>query len=125
MAMNVTTATFTTKPETTTLPIWQYDYGQTLKFAGIELPQTYEVHFANSPSDGDTMTQIGDENGVTIPDTLLQTGKYVYAWIFLHEGSDDGETEYMVTIPVRQRPKPSNEEPTPVQQDEIAQIIAA
>ena len=126
MPMNVTTATFSLgKRETTTLPVWQYDYGQMLQFSGIDLPETYEVQFATSLNEGKTMTQIGGTDGVVIPDELLLTGKYVYAWIFLHEGQDDGETEYMVTIPVKQRPKPGNDEPTPEQQDAITETIAA
>lgn len=33
--------------------------------------------------------------------------------VYLHEGEDDGETVYMVTIPVKKRPQPSDDIPTP------------
>ena len=127
MAMNVTTAVFAASQEhaTTTDPVWQYDYGQILKFSGIDLPNSYEVHFSTSSGSGTTVTQIGGPTGVSIPDSLLEVGKYIYAYIYLHEGVTDGETEYMITIPVRQRPKPSNSTPTPVQQDAITETIAA
>ena len=105
--------------------LWQYDYGQILKFDGLELPDAYEVHFSNQPLTGETITQIGNADGVTIPDQFLQSGKVVYAWVYLHTGEDDGETEYMVTIPVSKRPEPSDEQPTPVEQSAIDQAIAA
>jgi hypothetical protein len=69
--------------------------------------------------------QVGNVNGVQIPDEMLTSGQNVYAWVFLHTGEDDGETMYAVTIPVQQRPKPTEEEPTPVQQGLIEQAIAA
>ncbi len=105
--------------------LWQYDYGQVLRFEGIELPEAYEVHFSNTPMSGETVTQIGNDDGVTIPDQFLQTGEILYAWIYLHTGEDDGETEYMVTMNVRKRAEPSDEVPTPVEQSAITQAIAA
>lgn len=107
-----------------TSPLFQWDYGQVLQFQGLELPDTYEVHFANAPH-GDATTAIGDESGVPIPDIYLTTGQPVYAWIYVHTGADDGETVYQVTIPVIQRPKPGDGEPSPVEQSVITQAIAA
>ena len=63
------------------------------------------------------MKQVGNADGVLIPDAMLTSGQNVYAWVFLHTGEDDGETMYAVTIPVQQRPRPTEEEPTPVQQE--------
>ena len=104
-------------------PLWQYDYGQKMQFVGIDLPETYEVHFSNTPH-GEATTSIGDASGVDIPDIYLTTGQPVYAWIYVHSGSDDGETEYMVTIPVKPRAKPTATEPTPVEQNIITVAIA-
>lgn len=104
-------------------PLWQYDYGQKMQFVGIELPETYEVHFSNTPH-GEATTSIGDTSGVDIPDIYLTTGQPVYAWIFLHNGESDGATEYMVTIPVKRRAKPTDAAPTPVQHDVITVAIA-
>lgn len=105
-------------------PLWQYDYGQILVFEGIELPAAYEVHFSNEQY-GESTTQIGDEDGVVIPDAYLLAGKTIYAWIYLHTEEDDGETVYMVEIPIRKRATITEQQPTPVQQDAITQAIAA
>ena len=124
-ALNVTKAAFGGLREVTTAPLWQYDYGQILKITGLDLPQAFEVHFSNSRKSGETITQIGTDSQVTIPDMYLTSGADVYCFIFLHDGTDDGETEYVIKIPVRERPEPSDIEPTPEQQDAITEAIAA
>ena len=121
---NVLTAVFSGSRASRTSPLYQYDYGQKMDFRGISgLPATYEVHFSNQEH-GASKTAIGDETGVIIPDEYLTSGETIYAWIYLHTGQDDGETEYRITIPVTKRAKPSDAEPTPVQQDAITQAIA-
>jgi len=129
---NIVTATFGSGcTSVTTENLYQYDYGQILKFEGIELPDAFEVHFSNSSRAEDTAkTQIGTttEDGVStvsIPDEYLTTGKYIYAFIYLHSAENDGETEYMVTIPVRKRPSINPEPVTPEEQSVITQAIAA
>ena len=104
--------------------LYQYDYGQILIVEDLDLPEWYEVHFCNF-GDAETMTVIGNANGVMIPDSLLKTGLDVVAYIFLHEATTDGETEYQIRIPVIQRPEPTDIEPTPEQQSEIDQLVAA
>jgi hypothetical protein len=121
--LNVTKVHFSGR-SATAAPLYQYDYGQKLTFCGLDLPTTYEVHFAVEGA-SETVTVLGDDTGVLIPDEYLQTGKQIYAWLFLHEGENDGATEYKVTIPVLTRPEPSETQPTPVQQDVITQAIAA
>ena len=106
-------------------PLYQWDYGQILKITGIDLPETYEVHFSNQEINGETITQIGDANGVSIPDELLATGSDIWAFLYLHEGESDGETEYKIQIPVKKRPRPSDTEPTPEEQSTITQVVAA
>ena len=122
---NIVTAVFARGRSAKTEGIFQWDHGMILRFEGIELPDTYEVHFADEPSLGSAVTEIGTAAGVVIPDALLETGRYVYAWIYLHAGADDGETVYRVEIPVRPRPKPDGETPTPQQRSAIDQAIAA
>lgn len=124
-ALNVTKAAFGGLREVATSPLWQYDYGQILQIDGLDLPQAFEVHFSNSRKSGETITQIGTDNQVTIPDMYLTSGADIYAFVFLHDGTDDGETEYVIKIPVRERPEPSDIEPTPEQQDAITEAIAA
>lgn len=108
-----------------TKPAYQYDYGQVLKITGIDLPTAYQVHFSNNKSSGDSITMIGNADGVLIPDEVLATGSDVYAFLFLQTGESDGETEYRITIPVHQRPAITDYEPTPAQQGAIDQLISA
>lgn len=123
---NIITAHFATEQTRAwTKELWQWDYGQILQFEGLDLPSAYEVHFDNVPHGANAKPQIGTEEGVLIPDEFLLSGECVYAWVYLHTGPDDGETEYMVTIPVTKRSKVVHEEPTPVQQAEIEQALAA
>lgn len=123
---NVITVSFGSRRETRlNYGVWQYDYGQILRFAGLKLPETYEVHFSGTDPGGETITVLGGPNGVAIPDEFLLSPGHVYAFVYLHTGVDDGETEYKVDIDIRPRPKPSDIEPTPVQQDVITQAIAA
>lgn len=105
-------------------PLYQYDYGQTLKFIDLELPASYEVHFSNYEH-GDSTTTVATTNEVAIPDTYLQSGLKIYAWVYLHTGNNDGETEYMVTIPVIERATITNETPTPQEASAVSQAIAA
>lgn len=105
-------------------PVYQYDYGQQLILDGLDLPTAYEVHFANGEH-SESVTQIGGADGVTIPDMMLTSGAPVHVWLYLHTGTDDGETVLHGMIPVIRRAQPSDMEPTPVQQDAITQAIAA
>lgn len=104
--------------------LFQYDYGQRLILSGITLPTSYEVHFSNDQS-GNSKTRIGDSTGVDIPDEYLLTGQDIHVWVFLHDGQTDGETEYHGIIGVSKRARPTNAQPTPVQQDVITETIAA
>lgn len=124
--LNVIMAKFCSgSTQTWTDEAYQWDYGQVLQFDGLDLPEAYQVHFSNTPLTGETITQIGNADGVTVPDQYFTTGETIYAWVYLHEGEDDGETVYMVTIPVKKRPQPSDDVPTPVEQSAIDQAIAA
>ena len=102
----------------------QYDYGQVLQIAGLDLPEAFEVHFANT-GDTTTITQIAQNGVVEIPDQFFRSSKQINAYIFLHDGETDGETEYKITIGVLPRPAISDEEPTPEEQSAITQAIAA
>ena len=109
---------------TETRPLYQYDYGQKLEIVNSNLKSPFQVHFSNTEL-GAAKTMIAVDGIVDIPDEYLQTGDNIYAWIYLHEGTDDGETVYKIKIPVKKRAAITDEEPTPVQQDVITQAIAA
>lgn len=125
MATNIVVAAFGGSKVVRTRALYQWDYGQVLHFEGLDLPSAYIVHFSNVGVGGTAKTMVGNADGVDIPDEYLTTGQTVYAWVYLHAGEDDGETVYSVIIPVTQRPQPTEDEPTPVQQGVIDQAIAA
>lgn len=107
-----------------TATIWQYDYGQVLVIDGFELPEYYEVHFADS-NGVEAMVQIGTADGVSIPDDLLRSGNDIMAYVYLHTGDADGETVKVIHIPVSKRAEPTDQEPTPEQQTAIEETIEA
>lgn len=107
---NITEVTFSTERYAVTAPLYQYDYGQVLKITAPSLPDPYTVHFGNARSCGESLTVIGTaSDGAAIPSALLATGLNVYAWVFLHTGENDGETEYMIEIPVIRRAEPTDD----------------
>ena len=122
---NIVVAAFGSSKVVRTRALYQWDYGQLLQFSGLDLPDAYTVHFSNVGVGGEAKTMVGNADGVDIPDEYLTTGQTVYAWVYLHAGDADGETVYSVIIPVVARPKPTADEPTPVQQGVIDQAIAA
>ena len=120
--LNVTEVTFCGLQKVYIDGLYQWDYGQMLAFPELALPSTYEVHFAQGE---ETCTVLGGEDGVEIPDAYLQKAETITAYIYLHQTEDDGETVYVVGIPVLARPEPSEGTPTPVEQNLITQAIAA
>ena len=121
---NILRVSFHGKQKITSKSLYQYDYGQILKFVDLNLPAAYEVHFSNYEH-GESTTVLATSNEVTIPDTYFTSGKDIYVWIFLHTGADDGETEYQITIPIIRRASISDEQPTPEEETIINQTIAA
>lgn len=109
---DIITATFSGLRRTRTHALFKYDTNVILKFEGLDLPTVYEVHFSNYDNVGTTITMLGDENGVAIPNELLETGYTVYAWIYLHANVGNGMTKYTAEIPVKVRPKPEEYEPS-------------
>lgn len=107
-----------------TLPLYQYDYGQELHIEGVELPTVCEVHFSNDQY-GESTTSICNDGVVSVPDMYLVDGRDIYAWVFLHDTENDGETEYKILIPVRARASVTDVEPTPEEQSVITETIAA
>ena len=105
---NIVTANFSGgKREAITAPLWQWDYGQVLCITGIEdLPAAFEVHFSTNKSGGVSTVAVGADGQVTIPNVLLTIGKSLNAWIYLSDAQGEGETEYAITIPIKERPMP-------------------
>ena len=103
---------------------YQYNHGQFLYFADLNLPEVFEVHFSNKDK-GESKTQIGRDKLVQIPDEYFWSGALmIYVWIYLHSTATDGETVYEVRIPLTKRAKPTDEELEPEQQTVIDRAIA-
>lgn len=112
---NITTAIFDTGTKyTNVVGLWQYDYGQILRIAGLNMPKTVEIHFSLNETHGSSVTRIGITKDritdVSIPDSMLENENVkqnynVYAFIFLTD-ENSGNTEYRIKIPVKARPKP-------------------
>ena len=102
---------------------YQYDVKQILVISGLDLPEYYEVDFCNE-GDEQTITMVGSASGVEIPDEFLLDGRNVKGYLVI-QGEDAGavETRYEITIPVNRRPRRSDIEPTPAEQQQIDQLI--
>ena len=109
---------------TTTEPIMKEDHGLILKIEGVGLPASYEVDFSNSRKGGDSVTMIGNSDGVLIPTQFIKDGKDVFAFLYW-VGADFGKTVYTFCIPNHVRPDRTNETPEPEQQSVIDQAISA
>ena len=105
---NIVVATFHADHNriTMTRSLHQWDRNQVLRIVGAEaLPQTFEAHFSNVKHGGIAQTVVGIDGEVSIPTNLLMTGKRIYCWIYVTDGSS-AQTEYLIIIPVEWRPMP-------------------
>ena len=116
-------AVFTSGVFTRTAKVFQWDNGDKLAFVNVDLPNNYQVHFANSLT-GESKSVLGDSTGVEIPPEYFVPGSEIYAWVWVST-ENGGFTKYQVTIPVYRRAQPQNVTPTPAQQTIIDQAIEA
>lgn len=106
-------------------PIYKEDYGlHLLLIEGIELPEAYAVDFSSSETHGTSVTMIGNADGVLIPKQFIDTGKDIFAFLYI-TGDGFGRTVYKFRIPNRFRPDRTNDEPEPEEQSVIDQALAA
>lgn len=103
---------------------YQYDVQQILVINGLNLPEYYVVDFCNE-GDATVIPMTGTSDGVEIPDSLLQTGKPVKAYIVVSSGQGDVQTRYEVKLPVNTRPMRDDIHPTDPQQQQIDALIGA
>lgn len=108
MENRIITAVFNGFKNTKVSGVWQWDYGQILRIQGLDLPTAVEVDFAVAGA-SESIARIGTtKDGVTdvvIPDSLIETGKNLVAYIFLRD-SASGNTEYQIDMLVTKRAKP-------------------
>ena len=119
---NIIDVTFNGERRTSTNSLFQYDYGQILTFTDLELPEEFEIDFAYDRCSV-SETYLGSNNQVTIPAKYLEISGSINAFIFLHTGEDDGETEYIIHIPVKARPERTDPTPSETQRSRIDELI--
>ena len=103
-----------------------YNNGIIFKPTDIDLPASYQVHWADSPQASSTLETIGTAEGAPIPDDLWGRSRVIYGWIYLHPTEDSGITAYEVRIYKNVRAGlPDGTEPTPAEQSTIDQAIGA
>lgn len=83
-----------------TKALHQYDRGMRLVFVGADLPESFDVHFSNDRESGFEVSCEGTSAGVIIPEKLLASGNYVYAWVHRSDEPNESFVEYSVVIPV-------------------------
>lgn len=86
--------------------VHQYDKNLKLQLTGVELPESYEVHFSNNKERGYSVAFEGPDGLIPIPDAFFMSGDYVYAFIYSTDEDAENKTKYVVTIPVIPRPVP-------------------
>ena len=103
-----------------------YNNGILFKPTDLDLPASYQVHWADSPQASSTLETIGTAEGAPIPDDLWTRSRVIYGWIYLHPTEDSGITYKEVRIYKNVRAGlPDGTEPTPAEQSTIDQLIGA
>lgn len=96
--------------------LWQYNYGQVLRFQGGNLNKVQEIQFAFFETGADSLTRFGvTKDGVTdvvIPDTMLENNDSevdypVYVFIY-NRDETSGETVDKFVLNVLARSKPEH-----------------
>lgn len=102
----------------------QYDWGQVLYFTDLELPDSFEARFSNSPV-GESVGQIGTNNRIRIPKQFFESGEPIYCYITLHDEVTDGRTVYTTKVPIKPSTERTDAEPEPEEESIITQAIMA
>ena len=104
---------------------YRLNSGMYLKFVDVDLPEAYQVHFANRQK-GASFESIGNADGVRIPDNVWTSTEPIFAWVYLHPTNDSAVTKYEARIIKKARADlPSGVTPTPYEQTVIDEAISA
>lgn len=126
MENRIVTAVFKDSKNTKVSDVWQWDYGQILRIQGLDLSTAVEVDFAVAGA-SESIARIGTtKDGVTdvvIPDSLIETGNNLVAYIYLRD-AESGNTEYQIDMIVTKRAKPEAYD-TPEDKELFGQAIEA
>lgn len=105
---------------------YYYNDGVIIKPTDGDLPDTYQVHWADSPEAQTTLETIGTSEGVPVPDELWGRSKVIYGWFYLHPTEDSSVTYKEIRIYKSARAGlPDGTEPTPSEHSTIDQLISA
>lgn len=104
-------------------PLEQWAYGQKLQFAGLDLPQAYQVDFSNFEFCGASIPRVGGPDGVAVPVEVLTSGRNVYAFIWLQDATS-GARYYRATVRVIPGPAP-DPETSPEEESAVTDAINA
>lgn len=88
----------------------QWDSGQKIIFKDLNLDEAPLVHFANANSEEALSVQSSLSDGeiiVDVPNILLEESLNIFVYLY-EEDELSGTTLYSISIPVREKPKPSN-----------------
>jgi len=73
--------------------VYQYDKGQRLILKGIEIGEHSEIHFSNEEHGGIAIPAVIQNGSALIPNGLLETGKYIYAWLYAEVPQEEPQPE--------------------------------
>lgn len=97
------------KKEASAFGLTQWDKGQKLKIIWEDLPEKFQVHFSSRSSQEAVVAEAKGQSGVAvvdIPDELLKSCEDIFAWIYLTENGNIGESVKRAVLYVRPRAKP-------------------
>ena len=89
-----------------TQAIYQYDRNVRIVISGTDIPNEYHVYFSNNKEGGVGIACTYDQDGVSVPNALLLSGRYVYGWLIDKNKRDGRGTFGSIIIPVIPRPIP-------------------
>lgn len=104
--------------------ITEEDYGIVFQMPDLDLPTAYQVDFSNKLASGTALTVVGNSDGALIPQSLIDSGKDVYAFLY-YVGDSFGKTTHVWRINNNRRAGRGHPAPDPEQQSVIDATIAA
>ena len=104
--------------------ITEEDYGIVFQMPDLDLPTAYQVDFSNKLASGTALTVVGNSDGALIPQSLMDSGKDVYAFLY-YVGDSFGKTTHVWRINNNRRAGRGHPAPDPEQQSVIDATIAA
>lgn len=106
-------AVFSSGKFATTTDVFQWDKGDILQIEGLDLPESYEVHFSNSLNTPALVVSASGNSVETPAEVFENSGREVYAWVVVLESANVYHTIGQIRIPINPRGMPADLIPTP------------